>query len=115
MKVNERAKGHSATLLIDRRIEEVGGWRGKTLARMRALILEADPQRGVDLARTGITDYAAELDRLRRRRGRGIQRPDGGPPEAPTEYVPCGHGSRFGDASATRKLAERRGPSPSMA
>ena len=28
--------------LIDQRIREVGGWRGETLARMRALILEAD-------------------------------------------------------------------------
>lgn len=30
--------------LIDRRIAELGGWRGATLARLRALILEADPQ-----------------------------------------------------------------------
>ena len=30
--------------LIDRRIAELGGWRGETLARLRALILEADPQ-----------------------------------------------------------------------
>lgn len=44
MKVGERAKGQPASRLIDRRIEEVGGWRGKTLARMRALILEADPE-----------------------------------------------------------------------
>jgi hypothetical protein len=33
-----------ASQLIDRRILELGGWRGETLARMRALILEADPQ-----------------------------------------------------------------------
>ena len=32
-----------ASELIDRRIHELGGWRGETLARMRALILEADP------------------------------------------------------------------------
>ena len=37
-------KSESASRLIDRRIEELGGWRGATLARMRALILEADPQ-----------------------------------------------------------------------
>jgi len=30
--------------LIDRRIRDLGGWRGETLARMRALILEADPE-----------------------------------------------------------------------
>jgi len=29
--------------LIDERIRDLGGWRGETLARMRALILEADP------------------------------------------------------------------------
>ena len=33
-----------ASRLIDRRIRDVGGWRGETLARMRALILEADPE-----------------------------------------------------------------------
>lgn len=30
--------------LIDKRIRDSGGWRGETLARMRALILEADPE-----------------------------------------------------------------------
>ncbi len=30
--------------LIDQRIREVGGWRGKVLARMRGLILAADPR-----------------------------------------------------------------------
>ena len=44
MKSNGRAKGESASRLIDRRIEELGGWRGEMLARMRGLILEADPQ-----------------------------------------------------------------------
>jgi hypothetical protein len=33
-----------ASHLIDERIRELGGWRGETLARMRALILEADPE-----------------------------------------------------------------------
>lgn len=32
-----------ASHLIDQRIAELGGWRGETLARMRALIREADP------------------------------------------------------------------------
>src|SRR5688572_16062705 len=32
-----------ASRLIDRRIRELGGWRGQTLARMRSLIREADP------------------------------------------------------------------------
>ena len=38
-----QATGKAASRLIDQRIEELGDWRGKTLARMRALILEADP------------------------------------------------------------------------
>ncbi len=46
-----RAKGPSdvgqgegaASQLIDRRIEELGDWRGTTLARIRALIKQADP------------------------------------------------------------------------
>ena len=38
------ATGKSASQRIDQRIRELGGWRGETLARMRALILEADPQ-----------------------------------------------------------------------
>lgn len=33
-----------ASQLIDQRIRELGGWRGQTLARMRALILEANPE-----------------------------------------------------------------------
>ena len=35
--------GESPAQLIDRRIEELGDWRGETLARMRALIHEAVP------------------------------------------------------------------------
>jgi hypothetical protein len=34
----------AASRLIDQRIHELGDWRGETLARMRALILEADPE-----------------------------------------------------------------------
>ena len=33
-----------ASRLIDQRIRDLGDWRGETLARMRALILEADPE-----------------------------------------------------------------------
>ena len=36
-------KDVSPARLIDARIEEVGGWRGKTLSRLRALIKQADP------------------------------------------------------------------------
>jgi hypothetical protein len=34
----------SASRLIDQRIRDLGDWRGETLARMRALILEAEPE-----------------------------------------------------------------------
>jgi hypothetical protein len=34
----------SASAMIDARIKELGDWRGKTLARVRALIHEADPE-----------------------------------------------------------------------
>ena len=43
-KSQEQATGESASRLIDQRIRDLGGWRGETLARMRALILEADPE-----------------------------------------------------------------------
>lgn len=43
VKGSGQASGHAASRLIDERIRELGGWRGETLARMRALILEADP------------------------------------------------------------------------
>ena len=33
----------SASRLIDQRIRDLEGWRGETLARMRELILKADP------------------------------------------------------------------------
>jgi hypothetical protein len=36
--------GKDASRLIDQRIRDLGGWRGETLARMRSLILEADPE-----------------------------------------------------------------------
>ena len=37
------AAGKAAFKLISARIAELGDWRGETLARMRALIREADP------------------------------------------------------------------------
>jgi hypothetical protein len=41
---HEQATGKSASRLIDERVRDLGGWRGATLARMRALILDADPE-----------------------------------------------------------------------
>ncbi|MCA7083107.1 DUF1801 domain-containing protein [Cupriavidus sp. DB3] len=43
MKNNELPQDRSASALIDARIEELGDWRGEMLARLRALIKEADP------------------------------------------------------------------------
>jgi hypothetical protein len=37
------AKNDSPSELIDRRIEELGDWRGETLARVRGLIKQVDP------------------------------------------------------------------------
>jgi hypothetical protein len=37
------SQGQSASDLISKRIAELGDWRGKTLARMRKLIQQADP------------------------------------------------------------------------
>ena len=44
MRSREQVTGKPASRLIDQRIRDLGGWRGETLARMRALILEADPE-----------------------------------------------------------------------
>ena len=37
-----KASGQDASKQIDKRIRDLGDWRGETLARMRKLILEAD-------------------------------------------------------------------------
>jgi hypothetical protein len=44
LRSSEQDTGKPASRLIDQRIRDLGGWRGETLARMRALILEADPE-----------------------------------------------------------------------
>src|SRR5215211_3816637 len=43
MKESDSTEGQPASELIDRRIAELGDWRGETLSRMRKLIKEADP------------------------------------------------------------------------
>ena len=37
-------KGKSPSRMIDKRIKELGDWRGKMLARIRTLIKRADPE-----------------------------------------------------------------------
>ena len=44
MKKKTTTKGESPSRLIDARIKELDGWRGKTLSRLRALIKQADPE-----------------------------------------------------------------------
>ena len=39
----EQSGGDSPSQLIDARIQELGDWRGETLARIRKLIKQADP------------------------------------------------------------------------
>src|ERR1700685_4139637 len=43
MKKPSATQGHSPGELISKRIARLGDWRGETLARMRALIKQADP------------------------------------------------------------------------
>jgi hypothetical protein len=43
MKKSASTEDQSGSQLIDKRIAELGDWRGKTLSRMRKLIKEADP------------------------------------------------------------------------
>ena len=38
------APAESASALIDKRIEELGDWRGKMLAKLRKIIHQADPE-----------------------------------------------------------------------
>ena len=43
MKKQGLSEGESASELIDKRITDLGDWRGETLSRMRELIKDADP------------------------------------------------------------------------
>ena len=43
MKQSDNSQGQPAGELISQRIAELGDWRGRTLARMRRLITQADP------------------------------------------------------------------------
>lgn len=43
MKSQAKPAGEAASRLISEKIAELGDWRGETLARVRALVTEADP------------------------------------------------------------------------
>ena len=42
--MKKAAPGESASALIDQKIQELGDWRGKTLAKLRKIIHQADPE-----------------------------------------------------------------------
>lgn len=42
--MNKPVRTESASAFIDERINELGDWRGKTLAKVRAILHEADPE-----------------------------------------------------------------------
>ena len=44
MKKSAPQSGAAASKLIDERIKELGDWRGKTLAKVRKLVHQADPE-----------------------------------------------------------------------
>jgi len=44
MKKSDASQSHSASDLISKRIAALGDWRGKTLARVRDIIHQADPE-----------------------------------------------------------------------
>jgi hypothetical protein len=44
MKKSETSQGPSPSDLISKRVAELGDWRGETLARVRSLIKQADPE-----------------------------------------------------------------------
>jgi len=44
MKKSATTDGESPSRLIDAKVKELGDWRGKMLARVRALIQQADPE-----------------------------------------------------------------------
>jgi hypothetical protein len=44
MKKSDASQSHSASELISKRIAALGDWRGKTLAKVRQIIHQADPE-----------------------------------------------------------------------
>jgi hypothetical protein len=44
MKKSDSPEGQTASQQIDKKIAELGDWRGETLSKMRKLIREADPE-----------------------------------------------------------------------
>lgn len=56
--MNQSIAPQSPSTLIDRKIEQLGGWRGQTLAKVRRIILATDPVNEValpDLIRAAVS------------------------------------------------------------
>ena len=51
----------SASELIDKKIADLGDWRGETLSRMRKLIKEADPEVVEELKWVKATSQASRM------------------------------------------------------
>ena len=62
--------GDAPAQLIDARIKELGDWRGETLARVRMLIKQADPDVVEEWNRSDDVTGAERLDRERQRHER---------------------------------------------
>ena len=60
MKTSAPPEGESAPRLIDTRIEELGDWRGATLARVRALIKETVPDVTEEWKWRGVPVWSAD-------------------------------------------------------
>jgi hypothetical protein len=64
----------SASALIDERINELGDWRGKMLAKVRELIHEADPESSKDGSGGGLPYGPTAASSVRERRTRTSSR-----------------------------------------
>jgi len=73
MKKSDSTEGPAASELIDQKITELGGWRGRTLGRMRQLIHEADPAKLFNSSLDGNMRRAIDLQAGEvSRSGRGL-------------------------------------------
>ena len=75
MKSQPKAAGQAASKLISEKIAELGDWRGATLARMRALITDADPDVLDEvLEGDGLGDFQGALDLIHHGQARALHR-----------------------------------------
>ena len=112
---NASKSGSSPSQLIDAKIEELGDWRGETLARVRALIKQADPEVVEEWKWRGRSGVGARRHHLHRRDLQGLREADlrqgrgAGRPVGPVQRQPRRqrHGARSISARATRSTRRR--------